>query len=91
MFINRKRDLVSDVGVELSACLSHCQGPSHGGSYMDEGTSYIRIGLLLHVVTGDCLASYSMPLSRTLLNFFLFTYVCCTAGHVTGPVLFLLS
>ena len=28
---------------------------------MDEGTSYIRIGLLLHVVTGDCLASYSMP------------------------------
>src|SRR6201996_5090792 len=29
--------------------------------------------------------------SRTLLViFFLFTYVCCTAGHVTGPVLFLL-
>ena len=40
-----------------------CQGPSHGGSYMDKGVSYIRIGLLPHIVTGDCLASasYSMP------------------------------
>ena len=36
-----------------------CQGPSHGGSYMDEGTSHIRIGLPPHVVSGDCLASHS--------------------------------
>ena len=33
-----------------------CQGPSHGGSYMDEGTSHIRIGLPPCVVSGDCLA-----------------------------------
>ena len=33
---------------------------------------------------------YTRPMSRTLLNFFLFTNVCCTAGHVTGPILFLL-
>ena len=34
-----------------------CQGPSHGGSYMDKGMSYIRIGLLPVVVSGDYLAS----------------------------------
>ena len=41
----------------------YCQGLSHGGSYMDKGTSYIRIGLLPRIVTGDCLASvsYSVP------------------------------
>ena len=37
-----------------------CQGPSHGGSYMDEGTFHIRIGLLLIVVSGDCLAFLSI-------------------------------
>ena len=40
-----------------------CQGPSHGGFYMDEGTSHIRIGLSPRVGSGDCLASvsHSMP------------------------------
>ena len=33
-----------------------CQGPSHGGSYMDEGMSYIKIGLFPVVVPGDYLA-----------------------------------
>ena len=37
-----------------------CQGPSHGGSYMDEGTLYIRIGLLSAVVSGDSLALLSL-------------------------------
>ena len=36
-----------------------CQGPSYGGSYMDEGTSHIRIGLLLIVVSGNHLATVS--------------------------------
>ena len=30
-----------------------CRGPSHGGSYMDEGTSHIRIRLLPRFVSGD--------------------------------------
>ena len=34
-----------------------CQGPSHGGTYVDEGTSDIRIKLLPIVVPGDCLVS----------------------------------
>ena len=38
---------------------SKCKGPSHGGSYMDEGTFCIRIGLPPHVVSGDRLASAS--------------------------------
>ena len=33
--------------------------PSHGGSYMDEGTSHIWIRLSLCIVSEDCLA-YSM-------------------------------
>ena len=33
-----------------------CQGSSHGGSYMDKGMSYIRIGLFPVVVPGDYLA-----------------------------------
>ena len=32
-------------------------GPSHGGSYMDESMSHIRIRLPPHVVSGDCLTS----------------------------------
>ena len=36
-----------------------CQGPSHGGSYMDEGTFRIRIRLPPRVISGDCLASSS--------------------------------
>ena len=50
---------------EIEVRQSPCQAPSHGGSYMDKGTSYIRIGLLPCIVTEDCLASapYSMPLS----------------------------
>ena len=43
-----------------------CQGPSHGGSYMDEGMSYIRIGLLPHIALGDCLASVSCFLLHSL-------------------------
>ena len=41
-----------------------CQGPSHGGSYMDKGMFHIRIRLLPYIVPGDCLAfsSFSMPL-----------------------------
>ena len=39
-----------------------CQGPSHGGSYMDEGTLHIRTGLPPHIVSGDCLVSLSPPL-----------------------------
>ena len=34
-----------------------CQGPSHGGSYMDEGMSHIRIRLPPRVVSEDHLAS----------------------------------
>ena len=34
-----------------------CHDPSHGGFYMAEGASYIRIGLPPHVVSGDCLVS----------------------------------
>ena len=37
-----------------------CQGPSHGGSYMDEGTCHIRIELPPCIVSGDYLASSSM-------------------------------
>ena len=40
---------------------AECQGPSHGGSYMDEGTCHIRIGLPPRIVSGDYLASSSMP------------------------------
>ena len=36
-----------------------CQGPSHGGSYMAEGTSHIRIELPPHIALGDHLASVS--------------------------------
>ena len=43
-----------------------CQGPSHGGSYMDKGTSHIKIRLLPVVVSGDCLASVSCFLLRLL-------------------------
>ena len=32
-----------------------CHDPSHGGFYMAEGASYIRIGLPPRVVSGDCL------------------------------------
>ena len=34
-----------------------CQGPSHGQSYMDEGTSHIRIRLPPRIVSGDCLTN----------------------------------
>ena len=44
---------------EISGHAIDCQGPSHGGSYMDEGISCIRNGLLLVVVSEDCLASPS--------------------------------
>ena len=43
-----------------------CQGPSHGGSYMDKGTFRIRIGLLPYVVPGDHLASFSSSMSPLL-------------------------
>ena len=33
-----------------------CQGPSHGGSYMDEGMFCLKIGLPPCIVSGDCLA-----------------------------------
>ena len=42
-----------------SLAVTQCQGPSHGGSYMDEGTFHIRIGLPPRIVSGDCLASAS--------------------------------
>ena len=32
-----------------------CQGPSHGGSYMDKGAFHIRIGLPPLIVSGDYL------------------------------------
>ena len=32
-------------------------GPSHGGSYVDKGTPYIRIKLPPCVVSGECLSS----------------------------------
>ena len=32
-----------------------CHDPSHGGSYMAEGTFFIRIGLPPRVVSGDFL------------------------------------
>ena len=46
--------------------IATCQGPSHGGSYMDEGTSHIRIGLPPHIVSGDCLASSSHSMLPSL-------------------------
>ena len=45
-----------------------CQGPSHGGSYMDEGTSHIRIRLPPHIVSGDCLAFVSCFLDCLLFT-----------------------
>ena len=44
-----------------------CQGPSHGGSYMDKGMSHIRIRLPPHIVSGDRLASVSCLLDCLLL------------------------
>ena len=44
-----------------------CQGPSHGGSYMDESTFCIRIRLLPYVVPGDHLASFSSSMPPLLL------------------------
>ena len=44
-----------------------CQGPSHGGSYMDEGMSHIRIRLLHHIALRDCLASVSCSMLHSLL------------------------
>ena len=39
------------------------QGPSHGGSYMDEGMSHIRIRLPPRIVSWDCpvFPSHFMP------------------------------
>ena len=45
------------MGVSQLLSKTQNQGPSHGGSYMDEGTFCIRIGLPPHIVSGDCLAS----------------------------------
>ena len=47
-------------GRNVSYAHPWCHDPSHGGSYMDEGTFRIRIGLLPYVVPGDYLASSSM-------------------------------
>ena len=47
----------------------NCQDPSHGGSYMDEGTFHIGIGLFPVVVPGDCLAHF-------LLYAFLIDHLC---------------
>ena len=44
-----------------------CQGPSHGGSYMDEGMFRIRIELLPIIVPGDYLASLSYTMPHCLL------------------------
>ena len=43
--------------------MEYCQGPFHGGSYMDEGTFHIRIGLFPIVCSRGQprLISYSMP------------------------------
>ena len=51
----------------LGQLFYQCQGPSHGGSYMDEGTSHIRIRLLPVIVPGDCLASLSYSMLHCLL------------------------
>ena len=45
-----------------------CQGPFYGGSYMDEGTSHIRIGLFPAVVSGDYLASPSCSIRWSLAH-----------------------
>ena len=47
--------------------LHPCQGPSHGGSYMDKGTFHIRIGLPPHIVSGDYPASSSPSMLPLLL------------------------
>ena len=49
-------DLSGSVGLKSLGCAKGnflCQGPSHGGSYMDEGTSHIRIRLPPCFVSGD--------------------------------------
>ena len=51
--------------------MESCQGPSHGGSYMDEGTSRIRIGLLPYVVSG-AISLLSPPLCL----------LCCSRAHI---------
>ena len=40
---------------KLRCKCTQCHDPSHGGFYMAEGASYIRIGLPPRVVSGDCL------------------------------------
>ena len=46
-----------------------CHDPSHGGFYMAEGAFYIRIGLLPHVVSGDCLVSSRYGLTARFLHY----------------------
>ena len=48
-----------------------CQGPSHGGSYIDEGTSHIRIGLSLLLFQGTILLLLPAPCS-----------ICWSFAHV---------
>ena len=42
----------NSASMPTSQALPICQGPSHGGSYMDKGTFHIRIGLPPHIVSG---------------------------------------
>ena len=45
-----------------------CHDPSHGGFYMAEGASYIRIGLPPHVVSGDRLVLSCYGLTARYLH-----------------------
>ena len=45
----------------------YVKAPSMVGSYMDEGTSHIRIGLFPAVVSGDYLASPSCSMLHSLI------------------------
>ena len=58
-----------------------CQGPSHGGSYVDEGTFHIRIGLPPRIVSGDYLAS---PSHSMLPLLFAHAHVRCPMSVILG-------
>ena len=63
-----------------------CYDPSHGGFYMAEGAFYIRIGLPLRIVSGDCLALSLYGLIDRYLRF-LHAHVRCPMSGDLGVVL----
>ena len=62
---------------------SQCQGPSHGGSYMDEGTLHIRIGLPPRIVSGDYLASSFVVCARMFDVWCLWSWGCISTSYLS--------